>query len=201
MNENIVKICKIHGPLVKDQVKIEKTRKNSETLRCHLCKIDKDRKWKDNHRDQHNKASIRWKKNNRSRVNEWNREDRKKNPEKHREWSRIGRERIGILRSIKDVTRIRGITLEQYYQLVGSQNNRCAICNNYETRKNRMGNIARLAIDHNHKTNEVRALLCHGCNTGIGKFKESIDLMQKAIEYLKKHNTKDGLTLEKENAK
>lgn len=186
---NIVKVCLKHGDLTADKTHKENNNsKKGYMLRCNQCKLEKDRRWKELNREKHCESSKRWKKNNRERVNQWNREDREKDPGKYKEWARIGRERLGELRTIKEVTRIRGITLDQYYSLVGSQNNKCGICGESETRKNRMGNVARLAIDHCHKTQKVRALLCHGCNTGIGKFKESIELMGKAIEYLKKHN-------------
>lgn len=45
----------------------------------------------------------------------------------------------------------------------------------------------KLAVDHNHKTNKIRGLLCNRCNRGIGFMRDSIDLLQKAIEYLKTH--------------
>lgn len=70
-----------------------------------------------------------------------------------------------------------GLTEEQYNNMVLSQNNLCAICNN--TSKNKA-----LAIDHNHKTGEVRGLLCQNCNLAIGLFKENIIILNKAIEYL-----------------
>ena len=41
-----------------------------------------------------------------------------------------------------------------------------------------------LHIDHCHETNKVRGLLCHGCNTGLGAFKEDLNLLIKAKEYL-----------------
>ncbi len=44
-----------------------------------------------------------------------------------------------------------------------------------------------LHVDHNHKTGKVRGLLCYNCNNGIGRFKEDIETLEKAIEYLKKH--------------
>jgi predicted transcriptional regulator YheO len=33
---------------------------------------------------------------------------------------------------------------------------------------------------------KVRGLLCMNCNTALGGFKENIDILQKAIEYLEK---------------
>jgi len=41
-----------------------------------------------------------------------------------------------------------------------------------------------LAIDHCHESNKIRGLLCMNCNQGLGKFKDSPKLLQKAIEYL-----------------
>ena len=41
-----------------------------------------------------------------------------------------------------------------------------------------------VCIDHCHKTNVVRGLLCHGCNSGLGKLGDSIEGLQRAIDYL-----------------
>ena len=41
-----------------------------------------------------------------------------------------------------------------------------------------------LAIDHCHKTNIIRGILCRRCNTGIGLFKDNPVLLNTAIEYL-----------------
>lgn len=46
---------------------------------------------------------------------------------------------------------------------------------------------ANLVIDHNHKTGMAREWICDSCNTGLGRFKDDIDVMKKAIEYLKKY--------------
>lgn len=183
------KICKLHGELSLNDVIEEKVKWGDGIYRrCRLCKLDKDRKWKKDNKEKHIASSVRWKKNNRAKVNEWQRNDRMLNPDKYYEWGRIGRERLGPLRSIKEVTRIRGINLDQYYQMVGNQDNKCSICNKNETRKNRNGKTARLCIDHNHTTGNVRELLCHNCNQVIGHSKESVEILQKVIEYLNRHN-------------
>jgi hypothetical protein len=77
-----------------------------------------------------------------------------------------------------------GITPLQYEEMIKSQNNCCAICG-----KTNIENKKRLAVDHCHKTGNVRALLCSLCNKTLGGFKDDITLLNKAIEYLKKHNT------------
>lgn len=50
-----------------------------------------------------------------------------------------------------------GLTAEQYDALLERQGGRCAICRNRPKSK-------RLAVDHDHKTGEVRGLLCSRCN-------------------------------------
>jgi len=74
-----------------------------------------------------------------------------------------------------------GLTLEEYNALLDAQEGLCAICK--EPQANRP-----LVIDHNHITNRVRALLCIGCNSGIGCFKEDPATLFKAIAYLQTHN-------------
>lgn len=43
-----------------------------------------------------------------------------------------------------------------------------------------------LAVDHDHKTGQVRSLLCNRCNAGLGFFREDITLLEKAVEYIQK---------------
>lgn len=75
-----------------------------------------------------------------------------------------------------------GITLTEYKLKLKEQNNKCLICNidEKDSRSNK------LVVDHDHKTGEVRGLLCHNCNCGLGHFKDSTQFMENAIEYLKK---------------
>lgn len=80
-----------------------------------------------------------------------------------------------------------GITLEQYNELSKSQNNLCAICLNPESTIHKKNNkLMDLAVDHCHETGKIRGLLCWTCNTSLGKFKDSIENLERAIEYLKK---------------
>jgi len=70
-----------------------------------------------------------------------------------------------------------------YKGLYALQNGKCAICG-MTTEENKKD----FAVDHCHATGNVRELLCNGCNTGIGTFKDNPDLLEKAIQYLRKHN-------------
>lgn len=78
------------------------------------------------------------------------------------------------------IKRTYDITYEDYEALLISQNYSCAIC------KSRIGNArsSRLFVDHCHNTAKVRGLLCSNCNHGLGQFKDSPKLLQRAIEYL-----------------
>lgn len=67
----------------------------------------------------------------------------------------------------------------QYDELMQEQKGMCAICKRAATGRS-------LEVDHDHATNEIRGLLCHRCNVGIGFLSDSVALLQGAIEYLER---------------
>lgn len=76
--------------------------------------------------------------------------------------------------------------MEDYNKMLESQLGLCKICNQPSKRKaNNKKTIKSLCIDHCHKTNKVRGLLCNDCNSLLGYAKDSIELLEGAIEYLK----------------
>ncbi len=85
-----------------------------------------------------------------------------------------------------DLKRAYGITLAQYDAVLEQQNGNCAICGNLEHVLDKNGKRRALAVDHCHNTKVVRGLLCTNCNKGIGHLKDSIELLESAITYLKK---------------
>lgn len=56
------------------------------------------------------------------------------------------------------------------------QDNKCSICR---------AELIKDYLDHNHKTGQLRGLLCNKCNLGIGYFNDKPELLEKAVEYLK----------------
>ena len=76
-----------------------------------------------------------------------------------------------------------GLSLEQYQEMHDRQEGKCAICGQPETQL-REGKVKALAVDHCHKSGRIRGLLCSDCNTGIGKLKEDLKILQSAIRYL-----------------
>jgi hypothetical protein len=78
------------------------------------------------------------------------------------------------------LAREHGITIEQYNWMLEAQGGMCAICGG-APKENR-----KLAVDHDHKTGRIRGLLCHKCNTSLGGFQDSPDILRSAIRYLKR---------------
>ena len=78
------------------------------------------------------------------------------------------------------------ISISEYNIILEKQNYVCAICKNPETQLKRNYNkVKMLSVDHCHQSGKIRGLLCHKCNIGIGAFKDSILLLNSAIDYLK----------------
>lgn len=50
----------------------------------------------------------------------------------------------------------------------------CVIC----------GTETKLVVDHDHKTEKFRGLICSNCNLGLGKFKDDPELLEFARMYL-----------------
>jgi len=178
----IVKVCKIHGNLTIDQ-----TRKDGVKLRCTQCRVESNKKSYDINREKRIENATKWKQSNREHVNAWERADRAKDPEKYRKRERFYKKQNWRKLSVHESLRKLGLTNAQFKEMNLAQNNKCAICHKEETRIGRGGEICRLCIDHDHETGKIRALLCHDCNTGIGKFQDDIILMKKAITYLESH--------------
>jgi hypothetical protein len=102
------------------------------------------------------------------------------NPEVRRKSYLKNKERATQYSTEYNRTRRTGITPQQYLNKLNEQNGVCAICSKECTRA--------LAIDHNHTTGQLRGLLCNKCNRGIGYLNDDVNLVQKAMEYLKRYD-------------
>lgn len=72
-----------------------------------------------------------------------------------------------------------GITSEQYRGMLKQQDYVCAICGKEEFQS------SCLSVDHDHKTGEVRGLLCHICNRKLGEWEDNYD---RFTAYIKRPN-------------
>lgn len=79
-------------------------------------------------------------------------------------------------RFVHNLSKRYGITKAEYMELLVEQDYGCAICKRH---------FPVLNVDHDHATGLVRGLLCRDCNLGIGYFKDTPELLQAAILYLK----------------
>lgn len=77
------------------------------------------------------------------------------------------------------LTKTYNINADQFREMFKKQKSKCAICKLEQPLK-------RLALDHDHKTGKLRALLCDKCNRGLGHFQDDINMLYYAIEYLKR---------------
>lgn len=65
---------------------------------------------------------------------------------------------------------------QRYEDIVSEQNGVCAIC---------LG-PAKLHMDHNHDTGEIRGALCGNCNRAIGLLRDDFNVTYRAAIYLEK---------------
>lgn len=105
-----------------------------------------------------------------------NSKKRRENPELYEKDKRRMKERARERR-----LEIYGITENDFLNMVKIQDYKCAICGNQFDMENPHKTCN---IDHDHKTNIVRGLLCNSCNLGLGKFKDNQELLIRAGEYL-----------------
>lgn len=201
LQENGLMICKHHGLLNQEQIQFRKTRRKFSvtiTQACKLCANRSRRKKIIIHDDISSRICKRCNKDVIKKDYsdyEWNRPspwclECKK--EKQNKINKIKSEK-GQLTINKKRHRLKtnfDLTLEEFDQMKESQGNLCAICNNPETMT--VNGITReLSVDHCHESEKngvmkIRGLLCRRCNNALGMFKDSISLLQEAIEYLKR---------------
>lgn len=54
------------------------------------------------------------------------------------------------------------------------------------------GGTNKLCWDHDHQTGKFRGTLCNACNFALGGFRDSVEILSKAVEYLQKANRKEN---------
>ena len=113
---------------------------------------------------------IEYRKKNRERLNAMEVARRKKN-----------HDRAKVIMKRSKIKTAYGISLEEYNQKLNEQDFKCAICGSD------LSGHKKQQLDHDHETGAVRDFLCRNCNTALGGFQDSEDLLMRAVEYLKRH--------------
>jgi len=129
------------------------------------------------HRRSRDGRQARCKECQKAYTYEW----RSRNPEKIREATRKRYESRG--RELQ-YQRLYGIGEAEVSRLREAQGDRCAICGRHGAES-----YNGLHVDHCHGTGRVRGLLCHFCNTAIGKFDDNPALLRRAADYLERSDS------------
>lgn len=172
----------------------EKLALRREKMRLYMAKRRQDpiqaqknrdavKRWQLANREKANASTRAWRAANPDRVKALNLEWRAK--QDPAELSRRDREAYRRYRRAHHLISKFGITEEQYEAMVAAQEGKCAMptCEQKDLPEQR------LAVDHDHSTGRVRALLCDKCNRGIGLLDESPERLRHAADYLEKHRS------------
>lgn len=76
-----------------------------------------------------------------------------------------------------------GLTVEQFEWMWEQQDGKCAICKDPLKR-----GVGGASVDHCHRRETVRKILCRPCNTSLGALRERPEVMEAMIAYLKEYS-------------
>jgi hypothetical protein len=124
--------------------------------RCKLCTNEQSRAWRSANRDKARAAVKAW---------------MDANPDRLRLSYRSTHLRV-YWPDLKPLER-----LMKYEEMLKKQNGVCAICSSAAIKGS-------LPVDHCHKTNKIRGLLCENCNRGLGLFKDEPEFLIRAANYI-----------------
>ena len=104
----------------------------------------------------------------------------KKSKEEYAKYQREYRAKNSLKVRNREIKKAYGIDFQDYDRMLSEQNGVCWICEEQDPH-------GRLAIDHCHTTGKIRGLLCRNCNRALGAFKDNVERLQRAIDYINKH--------------
>lgn len=113
--------------------------------------------------------------------------NKEKELERNREYHKRCKDRVAETKWKSRLLAKYRITLEEFSRMLDEQGGVCAICKRPASLPGRGQRRKRtFAGDHDHNTGAIRGVLCGNCNTALGQFCDSIDVLRNAIEYLEK---------------
>ena len=160
----------------------------TETVQTKLCyKCGKEKPFSDFGKDRRRKFGLTsackacrnpqakaWRDKNREYVKIINARSREKRKDYYSDPQRkIKYRSIELLRKF-------GLSHADYENILAKQNGVCLICQRYRVASNKY----HMTIDHCHKTNKIRGILCTWCNKAIGLFEDNLELLERAKKYL-----------------
>lgn len=124
-----------------------------------------------------------WRAANPTKYKEYNRRYREANSDRYKamiaEWSRSNPEK----KKGYHLKATYGITIEEKNALLASQGGCCGLCQTDNPGSTRGWQVD---ADHSVKPARVRGILCVGCNTSLGRFKHSPELLILAADWVRR---------------
>ena len=84
---------------------------------------------------------------------------------------------------LSNLKRMYGLSPEDWQQMFDNQEGCCAVCGVHQSKLKKT-----LNVDHNHKTGEIRKLLCGLCNKALGLLKENPTIIRSLADYIDEYN-------------
>lgn len=136
--------------------------------RCKVCKNAENTAWRRKNPDKRAASKARSYAANRDTILQQQKKARGKHSDAQK--SRLREHRL-----LHNLSKRYGLTIEEFDALVLRHGGCCGICGKSKKR---------MVVDHDHKTNLVRGLLCVSCNVGLGLMGDSINGLRRSIAYL-----------------
>lgn len=121
---------------------------------CKSCQVEYTRNWQREHAEAFNAYQRTYR----------------------QQWQAANPEKAKKIRRERHVAKNYGLTLEEYEQLTNQPT--CAICDV------EFGPDLKPCLDHCHSSGRIRGVLCTHCNFGLGYFRDDVECLRRAIDYL-----------------
>jgi hypothetical protein len=137
---------------------------------------EKSKRYREKNREQLRLNAIKYREDNKEKIKE-------RRQSKLSYYKKYKPDELKIKYKRNSLKKRYGITFEEYNEMFNKQEGKCGICKTPQIEIKKI-----FCVDHNHKTEKVRELLCQKCNVTLSYF-ENYD-SKPYIEYLKKHKEK-----------
>jgi hypothetical protein len=137
----------------------------------------KSKQYRDQNKEKCSLAQKEWRLKNLKHCQQYYEKNKERRKKYIKQWRLENKKSVAEKMWAWRIQKQYNITPENYFKIEKQQNFKCAICKTDKP-------PSKLYIDHNHKTNNVRGLLCLYCNTLLGYAKENTTILENAIRYL-----------------
>lgn len=153
----------------------DRTKSQGRAAYCKGCVRSYQREWEKKNPEKRREISKRYRERYPDRITETQRRcySKPERKQKQRKWQRQNKDKVRIYQMKSKF----GLTTEQAVEL--SKIDKCSACGGPPGKHN-------LHVDHNHRTGEVRGMLCHGCNVSLGLLREDLERIRALANYIER---------------